>query len=94
MTGGTSIAATRFFQEDELGNVSGVFGSGLAQTLLYDARGKLEQITGTLADTNRIRWKGLVWEGDITQLYYVRNRWYDPDAGRFVTEDPIGLEGG
>jgi RHS repeat-associated protein len=30
----------------------------------------------------------------ITGLYYVRNRWYDPVANRFVSEDPIGLEGG
>jgi RHS repeat-associated protein len=30
----------------------------------------------------------------ITGLYYVRNRWYDPVANRFVSEDPIGLQGG
>lgn len=94
VTGSTVIAATRYLQEDELGNVSGVFGSAVAQTLTYDARGRLDQITGTLADTNRVRWKGLVWEGDITQLYYMRNRWYDPETGRFATEDPIGLAGG
>ena len=29
-----------------------------------------------------------------TGLYYVRNRWYDPQMGRFVSEDPIGLAGG
>jgi RHS repeat-associated protein len=29
-----------------------------------------------------------------TGLYYVRNRWYDPQVGRFVSEDPIGLAGG
>ena len=29
-----------------------------------------------------------------TGLYYVRNRWYDPHMGRFVSEDPIGLAGG
>ncbi|MDP9347964.1 MAG: hypothetical protein M3P24_02265, partial [Gemmatimonadota bacterium] len=27
-------------------------------------------------------------------LYYIRNRWYDPELARFVSEDPIGLEGG
>ena len=29
-----------------------------------------------------------------TGLYSFRNRWYDPDLGRFLSEDPIGLEGG
>ena len=29
-----------------------------------------------------------------TGLYYVRNRWYDPQLGRFIREDPIGLAGG
>lgn len=29
-----------------------------------------------------------------TGLYYVRNRWYDPQQGRFISEDPIGLAGG
>jgi RHS repeat-associated protein len=43
---------------------------------------------------NRLGWKGLVWEGDSTSMYYVRNRWYDPNVGRFITEDPIGLTGG
>lgn len=27
-------------------------------------------------------------------MYYVRNRWYDPELGRFMSEDPIGHEGG
>jgi len=29
-----------------------------------------------------------------TRLYYVRNRWYDPELGRFISEDPLGLAGG
>jgi hypothetical protein len=27
-------------------------------------------------------------------LYYMRNRWYEPRSGRFLSEDPIGLGGG
>ena len=29
-----------------------------------------------------------------TGLYYNFFRYYEPDAGRFVNQDPIGLEGG
>ena len=29
-----------------------------------------------------------------TGLYYYRARYYDPSAGRFLSEDPIGFEGG
>src|ERR1019366_2155985 len=27
-------------------------------------------------------------------LYFMRNRWYSPDLGRFIQQDPIGLDGG
>lgn len=27
-------------------------------------------------------------------IYYMRARYYDPDTGRFISEDPIGFEGG
>jgi uncharacterized protein RhaS with RHS repeats len=33
--------------------------------------------------------------GDLgVELYYMRNRWYEPRTGRFLSEDPIGLAGG
>ena len=28
------------------------------------------------------------------ELYYMRNRWYEPRTGRFLCEDPIGIAGG
>ena len=96
ITGGTTIALARFFVQNEAGNVTGVIQDSLtiAQHVKYDPWGKQMSVTGTLNDTTRLRWKGLVWEGDSTKLYYVRTRWYDPETGRFMTEDPIGLAGG
>lgn len=85
----------RYYQQDELGNVIGLTsGSAVAQQITYEPWGAVAAITGAAGDTSRLRWKGLVWEGGATQLYYVRNRWYDPEARRFVSQDPIGVEGG
>jgi RHS repeat-associated protein len=35
---------------------------------------------------------GVMDEGN--GLYYMRARYYDPEVGRFISKDPIGLEGG
>ncbi len=42
---------------------------------------------------NDIRFAGREWDGE-TRLYYNRARYYDPQVGRFISEDPIGLAGG
>jgi RHS repeat-associated protein len=39
------------------------------------------------------RWPGQ-YEDEETGLYYNRFRYYDPQAGEYVSQDPIGLEGG
>jgi RHS repeat-associated protein len=53
---------------------------------------------GTLEDslesvTNPIRFAGREYDND-TQLEYNRARYYDPQLGRFLSEDPLGLDGG
>lgn len=93
VTGAASIARTRDIMQDALGNDLGVVdGTTVSQRREIDRWGNLLFATGTLADTNRLRWKGLLWEGDSTKLYYVQNRWYDPATGRFLSQDPLGLD--
>ena len=36
---------------------------------------------------------GREWDSE-TGLYYYRARYYDPKAGRFISDDPIGFAGG
>ena len=67
----------------------------LTSALGTDAWGRLTTAPAvTDTTTMRLRWKGMLYEADSTQLYYVRNRWYDPVTRRFLSEDPIGLDGG
>jgi len=48
----------------------------------------------TEAECNRSKYKGALHIGEEAGIYYMRNRWYEPHTGRFLSEDPIGLEGG
>jgi RHS repeat-associated protein len=47
-------------------------------------------------DPDKADWYGsLIWDQqDATGYQYKRNRYYNPSAGRFTQEDPIGLAGG
>jgi RHS repeat-associated protein len=73
--------------------VRGLFGTSgaITHSYQYSAFGeKLKQSEGT-HNPLRFAARELDWQ---TGLYYVRARWYDPFLGRFLSEDPIGLEGG
>ena len=57
----------------------------------YDSFGKLTASSGSLVNSFQYTAR----ESDTeTGLYYYRARYYDPTAGRFVSEDPIGFYGG
>jgi len=54
--------------------------------------GDLRNLEGE-RQTCPFRWPGQ-YEDEETGLYYNRFRYYDPDAGQYVRQDPIGLRGG
>ncbi len=62
----------------------------------YDAWGKVESISGSLATTlgvlNPMRYRGY-YEDTETGLYYLQSRYYDAEVGRFVSVDELGIMG-
>ncbi|HIE5949033.1 TPA: RHS repeat-associated core domain-containing protein, partial [Burkholderia cepacia] len=59
---------------------------GVAQEVIRKASGKASV-------ANPIRFQGQYHDHE-TGLHYNRYRYYDPQSGRFVSKDPIGLAGG
>ena len=57
----------------------------ITKNYIYDAFGN-EQYT--MADSNPFRYCGEYADRE-TGLLYLRNRYYDPSTGRFISEDPI-----
>jgi RHS repeat-associated protein len=75
---------------DHLGSTSGLADQSGAVTssATYDSFGNQAGTLGTrYGYTGRER-------DDFTGLMYYRARMYDPQLGRFISEDPIGFEGG
>src|SRR5260370_343764 len=85
--------ATGFYDADGLGSVTSLSGNTgtLSNTYTYDAFGNLTASTGSLG--NPLQYTGRDYDPE-TGLRYYRARYYDPGVGRFISEDPIGFEGG
>ena len=58
----------------------------------YRAHGSLALADIELIDNN-LRFQGQYFDSE-TGLHYNLNRYYEPSSGRFIHQDPIGLEGG
>ncbi|MGH7530690.1 MAG: RHS repeat domain-containing protein [Gemmatimonadales bacterium] len=94
------VSDTAYYaHQDAFGNVTALTDStsaGLKRTYYYDSWGQLiggSDIAG-FAGADRARFKGALWMGEEIELYYMRNRWYEPKSGRFLSEDPTGIMGG
>jgi RHS repeat-associated protein len=96
----TMVIGTTYYQahQDAQGNVLALTDANrnLARTYNYEdfGRGAGGVDYANLANRDRARWKGALWMGPEVELYYMRNRWYEPQSGRFLSEDPLGLGGG
>jgi len=84
----STAGATSFYEQDGVGSVTSLTSAAgaLAQTYTYDSFGKLTNSSGTLA--NPFRFTGRDFDSE-TNLQFSRARYYDPNAGRFVSEDPL-----
>lgn len=87
----TRNGVTESYLVDALGSTLELRDAAQNQTAAYtyDPYGNT---TSSAASTNGIKYTGR--EQDLEDLYYYRNRYYKPSAGRFISEDPIGLAGG
>ncbi len=86
-------STTSYYQQDGVGSVTSMTNSAgtLANTYTFDSFGKLTASTGTL--TNPFGFTGRDFDQE-TGLNYYRARYYDPNVGRFMSEDLIGFAGG
>jgi RHS repeat-associated protein len=95
-----SAARNMAFIADRQGTtLAAVHPSGLRdETAAYFGRnvfGTLEGASGTGSSSNpETGFTGASTPNQTGGFTYLRNRWYDPQSGRFLTQDPIGLAGG
>jgi RHS repeat-associated protein len=76
---------------DGLGSVAALTDESGAtvQTYAYAAFGGIREQTGT--DLNRVTFTAREALGDSLGFIYYRHRIYDPNTGRFTSEDPLGF---
>ena len=79
-----------FYHTDHLGSIRLVTDAAgaVVNSYDYDAYGNFEAISETVASL--YAYTGREYDGE-SGLYYVRARYYDPQTGRFLSEDPIGF---
>jgi RHS repeat-associated protein len=84
---------TNYYLADRLGSVTSLTDSkgNLVSTYQYDSFGKLTGSTGSIS--NPFLYTGRELDAE-TGLYFYRARYYDPNLGRFISEDPIRFDAG
>jgi len=93
---------TYYYITDHVGTVHAVTDSSgtVVESYRYSPYGKVldvfDENGNTISESaigNRILFQGREYDYD-TGFYYFRARWLDPDTGRWLSKDPIGINGG
>lgn len=86
----STATGTHYYLQDHLGSTTALTdASGNVSTQMsYDGYGN-----STSNSLTRYGYTGRELDADTGLMYY-RARWYDPQLGRFISEDPIGFAGG
>ncbi len=84
---------TSYYEQDGLNSVGSLTNSSgaLAETYTYDSFGKVTASTGAL--TNPFQYTAREFDPE-TGIYEYRARYYDQNAGGFLSEDPKQFAGG
>ena len=87
----TRSGTTSYYHADGLGSITSLSDStgASAATYTFDSFGNLTAFTGGL--TNPFMYAARELDAE-TGLYYYRARYFDSNAGRFISEDPIGFD--
>lgn len=86
----SATSGISYYLTDHLGSTAALTDAtgNIVEQLAYDSFGN-----SSGSSLTRYTYTGREFDADAG-LYYYRTRFYDPQGGRFISEDPIGLIGG
>jgi RHS repeat-associated protein len=86
-------SAENYYETDGLGTTTSLSSSvgSLTQTYTFDSFGNQTSSSGSIS--NIFQFTGREYDTE-TSLSYYRARYYDPMLGRFLSEDPLGMDQG
>ncbi len=93
----TYNGATYYYVTSIQGDVIAILNStgNTVATYRYDAWGNIlsQSSTDAIGSINPLRYRGYVYDGEMTNLYYLQSRYYNPETGRFISADAFASTG-
>ena len=89
----TASGSTNYYYRKNLqGDIVEIYKDNgtLCAEYAYDAWGNCTILSATdnIGEINPYRYRGYYWDGEV-KLYYLNARYYDPQVGRFISQDDI-----